>query len=136
MLAVPLLLDLTVVALVVYLVRSRGRGSGARGATGGTACAVALLAPMCAVALDAPQWVRATAVMMMVLGFYALAEVVGTPTGNLSPAARAPGSAREADEERLCVPADAADRERMWSRFERQFAAYVESRAGGHGDTA
>ncbi len=131
MLAVPLVLDLVVVALAAYLVRSRGSHSGARGAAGGTACAVALLAPMSAVALGTPQWVRATTVMMMVLGFYALAEVAGTPTADRTPSTRAAGDGEIAWGEPGRPPAGAAEQARTWAQFERQFAAYVESRAGG-----
>jgi hypothetical protein len=114
----PVLLDAIVCILVACLACSRDRQTRLRGLAGSMACAVALIAPVCAVAVSAPAWTRATAVMMMVVGFYGLVEVAGQPTG---------AHAALVDDVRDL--ADRDGRQRLWDRFDRQFAAYVEARA-------
>jgi hypothetical protein len=125
---VPLLVDLVVCGSVAYLIASRPRVGAARSAIGAAACIVALLTPVGAVMIAAPQWVRAVAVMMMVVGFAALAEVAGTSRGHAErDATDGPG---QRSGEGIPAPGASAAWERLWARFERQFAAYVESGAG------
>ena len=78
-----------------------------------------MMAPVCAVAVWSPEWMRAATVMMMVVGFYAFVEVTGVSSGCGTDNVLA-------DEMRQLR--DAAGRERFWLRFDRQFAAYVDRR--------
>jgi hypothetical protein len=125
---VPLLVDLGVCGAVAYLIASRRREGAVRTVVGAAACIVALLTPVGAVMIATPQWVRAVAVMMMVVGFAALAEVAGTPRGDAErDATDGPG---QPFAEGIPAPGDSAAWERLWARFEQQFAAYVESGSG------